>query len=231
MSSAGRPTFVSAKGGADQGGNRMHVSTRQYSSKDLAGHTKMKQRQVGQNTSSEIAKRDLKRELEDKERKVAGERGRKDYRDKDKVDREAPVLAIKDRADRSPDRRRDKNIDADDTDSSDSEDESDDDESDDSEDEEDELLRELERIKKEREQDRLRAEAIEKDEAARRREQAMVTSNPLLNQGGDYSIKRKWYDDAVFKNQARDEPEAKKRFINDTTRNDFARKFMKKYIQ
>lgn len=41
----------------------------------------------------------------------------------------------------------------------------------------------------------------------------------------------RWYDDVVFKNQARDEPETKKRFINDTTRNDFARKFMKKYIQ
>jgi len=205
----------------------MHVSTRQYSSKDLAGHTKMKQRLPGQNTASEVAKRDLKRELEDKERKVAIERGKKDTK-KEKEVKEEPLLALKDREEHAADRKKDKSIDADDSDSSD-EDESSDDESD-SEDETDELLRELERIKKEREQEKLKAEATEREEAVRRRDEAMLTSNPLLN-SGDYSIKRKWYDDVVFKNQARDEPETKKRFINDTTRNDFARKFMKKYIQ
>ena len=41
----------------------------------------------------------------------------------------------------------------------------------------------------------------------------------------------RWDDDVVFKNQARDEPVAKKRFINDTIRNDFHRKFLSKYIQ
>jgi len=228
MSSAGRPTFVSAKGGSDQGGNRMHVSTRQYSSKDLAGHTKMKQRQTGQNTSSEVSKRDLKRELEDKERKVAIERGRKDSRKEDKEDKREPVLSIKEKGE-SDRKERDKNIDADDSDES-SEDESSDDESD-SEDETDELLRELERIKKEREQERLNQEAAARHEADNRREETVLKGNPLLNSDGDYSIKRKWYDDVVFKNQARDEPETKKRFINDTTRNDFAKKFMKKYIQ
>jgi len=203
----------------------MHVSTRQYSSKDLAGHTKMKQRLPGQNTASEVAKRDLKRELEDKERKAATERGRKDQK-KDKETKEEPLLALRDKEDHAPERtKKDKNIDADDSDSSEEEGESSDEESD-SEDETDELLRELERIKKEREQEKMRAEATEREETMRRREEAMLTSNPLLNDG-DYSIKRKWYDDVVFKNQARDEPETKKRFINDTTRNDFARKFMK----
>ena len=41
----------------------------------------------------------------------------------------------------------------------------------------------------------------------------------------------RWYDDVVFKNQAKDEPQRKKRFINDTIRNDFHRKFLSKYIQ
>jgi len=205
----------------------MHVSTRQYSSKDLAGHTKMKTRQPGQNTSSEVAKRDLKRELDDKERKVAVERGRKDKKE-DKEAKDEPILAIKDKEENGERSKRDKNVDADDSDESSDGDESSDEESD-SEDETDELLRELERIKKEREQERLSKEASEKEEAAQRREAAMLTGNPLLN--ADYSIKRKWYDDVVFKNQARDEPETKKRFINDTTRNDFARKFMRKYIQ
>lgn len=35
---------------------------------------------------------------------------------------------------------------------------------------------------------------------------------------------RRWDEDVVFKNQARDEPAKKKRFINDTVRSDFHRK-------
>ena len=67
----------------------------------------------------------------------------------------------------------------------------------------------------------------------------MLTSNPLLNQpggggggggGGDFTLKKKWYEDTVFRHQARGEPERKKRFINDTTRNDFHRKFLYKFI-
>ena len=48
----------------------------------------------------------------------------------------------------------------------------------------------------------------------------------------DFSVKRRWDDDVIFKNQARgmsDKP--KKRFINDTLRSDFHRKFMNKYVQ
>ena len=44
-------------------------------------------------------------------------------------------------------------------------------------------------------------------------------------------MKKKWNDDVVFKNQARDEPALKKRYINDTVRNDFHRKFMHRYIK
>jgi protein CWC15 len=35
----------------------------------------------------------------------------------------------------------------------------------------------------------------------------------------------------VFRNQARNVPEQKKRFINDTIRNDFHKKFLNKYIK
>jgi protein CWC15 len=44
-------------------------------------------------------------------------------------------------------------------------------------------------------------------------------------------IKRKWNDDVVFKNQSRGEVEKKKRFVNDTIRNDFHRSFLKKYMK
>ena len=41
----------------------------------------------------------------------------------------------------------------------------------------------------------------------------------------------RWDDDVVFKNTCRNEPVKKKRFINDTIRNDFHKKFLQKYIQ
>lgn len=41
----------------------------------------------------------------------------------------------------------------------------------------------------------------------------------------------RWDDDVVFKNQARGEMKAAKRFINDTIRNDFHRKFLHKYMK
>lgn len=46
-----------------------------------------------------------------------------------------------------------------------------------------------------------------------------------------FQIKRRWNDDVIFRNQARDEPERKKRFINDTVRSDFHRNFLKKYVK
>lgn len=95
-------------------------------------------------------------------------------------------------------------------------------------------MRELERIKQEREdeQKRVRAErdAAELEEKA----QSILTGNPLMNPGGrdDYTVKKKWYEDTVFRNQTRTAPKAKKpRFINDTIRNDFHRKFLGKYIK
>lgn len=41
----------------------------------------------------------------------------------------------------------------------------------------------------------------------------------------------RWDDDVVFKNQARGETKTPKRFINDTIRNDFHRKFLQKYMK
>ena len=45
-------------------------------------------------------------------------------------------------------------------------------------------------------------------------------------------MKSRWDDDVVFKNQARGTTNnKKKRFVNDTTKNDFHRKFMDKYVK
>ena len=39
-------------------------------------------------------------------------------------------------------------------------------------------------------------------------------------------LKRRWDDDVVFKNQSRGEQQQKKRFVNDTIRSDFHKKFL-----
>ena len=48
-----------------------------------------------------------------------------------------------------------------------------------------------------------------------------------------FDVKRRWDDDVTFKNTARgvEERSKKLRFINDSIRSDFHRKFMDKYFQ
>lgn len=104
-----------------------------------------------------------------------------------------------------------------------------------------ELLRELEKIKRERAEEKERQERIQREEEEKAREAQVAAGNPLLDmpEGSalssgpkDFSVKRRWDEDVIFKNQARgmdDKP--KKRFINDTLRSDFHRKFMNKYVQ
>jgi len=70
--------------------------------------------------------------------------------------------------------------------------------------------------------------------AAKARETAALTGNPLLassTKSTTARVKRRWDDDVVFRNQARDEKRPRKRFINDAIRSDFHRKFLNKYIQ
>ncbi len=68
--------------------------------------------------------------------------------------------------------------------------------------------------------------------------------NPLLNSqlsdatsnmdaaggAGTYSMKRKWYEETVFRHYARNEPKDKKRQVNDTVRRDFHRRFLARTI-
>jgi protein CWC15 len=126
--------------------------------------------------------------------------------------------------------------------------ESSDEESDDEEDETAELLRELEKIKKERAEARER-EVInslvqslnchltfstpqETEKAAQEQEKNeydVARGNPLLNRGsGDFQVKRRWDDDVIFKNQARGTSDKNKRkeFVNDLLRSDFHKRFM-----
>lgn len=97
-----------------------------------------------------------------------------------------------------------------------------------------ELMRELEKIKRERALEKETAERARiESELASKEEEALV-GNPLLATG--FAVKKRWDEDVIFKNQAK--PGAGsganaggKRFINDMLRSDFHRKFMNKYVK
>ena len=124
-------------------------------------------------------------------------------------------------------------------DDDDDDDDDEDDDDDDEEDEEEELMRELERIKKERAAEAAKRQKEEKEEAANERDSSILQGNPLLDPsklgaggaGGSFAVKRRWDDDVVFKNQSREPKKEARRFINDTVRNDFHKRFLNKYVK
>lgn len=126
----------------------------------------------------------------------------------------------------------DADVDDDDEDLSDYSDSDDDDD-------EAELLAELARIKKEREEEAARKAAEEAAIAEKEERQEMMRGNPLLQDklagdagaGTNFALKRRWDDDVVFKNQARNEHKQQRRFVNDTLRSDFHKRFLERYIK
>ncbi len=96
-------------------------------------------------------------------------------------------------------------------------------------------MRELEKIKQERQREQERIEKEKELEHERMMEERALSGNPLLESASSVSsqpIKRRWDDDVIFKNQSRGADEnPKKRFINDMLRSDFHRKFMNKYVK
>ena len=104
----------------------------------------------------------------------------------------------------------------------------------DEEDDEEALQAELAKIRKEREEARRKAEEEQAEENRQRDESAALVGNPLLAAGAASTgghTKRRWNEDVVFRNQAKGEPKPKKRFINDTVRNDFHKRFLNKFIR
>eukprot|EP00771_Trimastix_marina_P000061 gnl/Trimastix_PCT/1065.p1 GENE.gnl/Trimastix_PCT/1065~~gnl/Trimastix_PCT/1065.p1 ORF type:complete len:218 (-),score=77.60 gnl/Trimastix_PCT/1065:373-1026(-) len=216
---SGKPTYHFAMGVKDTVG----VPSRQYSNRDLAAHTKLKTRQLGQHSREEVDSRDFRAELMAKERRLK-EQGKSI--DEIVDDTERPEEVPNKRARVAPERKFDDADDpaeSSDSDSSDSDSESD---------EEDtaELLAELERIKRERaEQQKKQERQAKQEEDAMINDQVMRT-NPLMNTQG-FNVQGRWDDDVVFKNQTRGMALEVKRFINDTVRNDFHRKFMQRFVK
>ncbi|KAK1217012.1 complexed with cef1p [Marasmius sp. AFHP31] len=256
MSTAHRPTWDPAQAKDVKGGSR------QFSVRDMASHTKLKFRQVGQTSTDEVKKRDLRAELliaeqeaRNKKRKAEGKAPLpiddgtsttasvdEEANKRRKLIQEAIELDKDDDEDEEEDQKGETN-------GSKDEDDEDDDDSDEDDDEDDtaELLRELEKIKRERAEEKARQEREQSESDAASREAEIATANPLLNLAaalgqtptgvnttvpGSFSVKRRWDDDLIFKNQAmdtRDKPQGQ--FVNDLLRTEFHKKFMSKFIK
>uniref|UniRef100_UPI00398EBAE5 protein CWC15 homolog isoform X2 n=1 Tax=Pristiophorus japonicus TaxID=55135 RepID=UPI00398EBAE5 len=150
MTTAARPTFEPARGGKGKGEGDLSQLSKQYSSRDLPSHTKIKYRQPTQDVPEELRSRDFRRELEERERVVVREKNR------DRPPREHTTSSSKrPRLDQIPAA----NLDADDP-LTDEEEEEDSDRDSSSEDDDDDdtaaLLAELEKIKKERAEEQAR---------------------------------------------------------------------------
>lgn len=229
MTTAARPTWAPAKGGNEQGGTRIFGPSQKYSSRDIASHTTLKPRREGQDTQEELQKRNLREELEDRERKHFSSKDKSYHDDRDR--RRSNQLLLEGTKRGNEVRIAPRNDDADDSDVEVNNDDDSDDDEDDDEDDTEALLAELERIKKERAEEKLRQEQQQAAEELKAKEEQLLKGNPLLNNPTSFGAKRRWDDDVVFKNQARGETKTPKRFINDTVRNDFHRRFLQKYMK
>lgn len=227
MTTAARPTWAPAKGGNEQGGTRIFGPSQKYSSRDIASHTTLKPRREGQDTQEELQKRNLREELEDRERKHFSSKSYHDDRDR----RKSNQLLLEGTKRGNEVRIAPRNDDADDSDVEVNNDDDSDEDEDDDEDDTEALLAELERIKKERAEEKLRQEQEQAAEELKAKEEQLLRGNPLINNPTSFGAKRRWDDDVVFKNQARGETKTPKRFINDTVRNDFHRRFLQKYMK
>lgn len=232
MTTAHRATWRSARGGdQEEGSFRLHVGTAQVSAKAGPGNRVLK-------TRDDVASSDrtaLRAALE------AREEGKLlEVPDAFAQAQSAAVRALDDDVELEDDgggpRKRARTITDDDGGGSDESDSDDDDAA---------LLAELEKIRAERTAERERLELEEREEVERQQDAAAAVANPLLGNlvdddtasvatattNASFAVKRRWNDDVVFKDQARGERKTEQRFVNDTIRNDFHRRFLKRYMR
>mmetsp|Transcript_103155 Transcript_103155/g.202247 ORF Transcript_103155/g.202247 Transcript_103155/m.202247 type:complete len:231 (-) Transcript_103155:69-761(-) len=230
MTTAARPTYHAAVAGKLNYGG---FKSRAVCAKDQAAHTKLKFRQLGQSTVEEVKNADLRYDLDRKEEEYLSQKNKAIamiVQEERKVD--IPLM-IKNKPEVNEEiLKKYDDADIDEGSNDDGFDSSSDEESDDEDDDEEELQAELQRIKAEREQAQARKMQEDMELEQRMKSDSAMKGNPLaMIEENSSKIKRRWNDDVVFRNQTRDEPEHKKRFVNDTIRSDFHRNFIKKFMK
>lgn len=252
MTTAHRPTWKAAVGKSSEGGWSAGGSgSNGLSVLDMPAHTKLKFRTGKQVVDRQKSLKESLLKLETAEKEANKRLLQRPAVDED-IEKEGRLKLLKQMAEVDEVAIKSKYDDADasasdgdgdgwseaesvDLDASSSEEDSDDDDDSDDEDEEAALQAELAKIREEREAVKRKKEEEEAARNEEKDEEAALLGNPLLsgaNSGGSSAkLKRRWNEDVVFRNQAKDEPKVKKRFINDTVRNDFHKRFLNKFIR
>ncbi|KAJ5591500.1 uncharacterized protein N7459_001869 [Penicillium hispanicum] len=233
MTTAHRPTFDPAQG-------REALRGPAYHQRLLPAHKHLKVRQPGQGGDADNQGRDLRAELLQAEAAHFAKKNGVPLNETAATETAIPKRQLESgipdgengeagEAAEDPEAKRrrileeTRDIDAD---SDGSEDDESSEEESDEEDEAAELMRELEKIKKERLAQKEKEEQERAVQEEEQREVDIARGNPLLN-AQDFSMKRRWDDDVVFKNQARGtEKNDGKEFVNDLLRSDFHKRFM-----
>ncbi len=247
MTSAHRSTFHSAKGKSEPGGHRT-MQSNLISAKDMPNYLKIKTRneieddlKIRNLPKNPLikSKEDYKRELLEKEKnmqaksknilQISYEKTKKDEeQDMDtlserskKINKENTKIIGIDKDEQTNENKEYSEED----DDNESIEEDDEDEDEDEEDEETAILREFEKIKKEREEEKRIHDEKEAEKVKNRSEIDILSGNPLYAE--EYSLKKKWYEDTVFKNQAKKETKPEK-YNNDTLHTEYHKSFMSK---
>lgn len=232
MTSAARPTWSAAlASGEGLRDGSSSAPTLQICAKDQPGHLKLKLRKIGQDAPEEIRSKNFRNEQNvseatqhlltsyisgDSDMEIDDSNSEEEQKEEAVFSYEIASKDINELNDSESENGRFEQVFENDHDDGE---------------EDEELMRELEKIRKEREAEKLAKEK----KAAESDPRAALSDNPLFSKATEVSsfgAKRRWDDDVVFKNQAKgldEKPE--KRFINDTTRSDFHRRFMDKFIK
>lgn len=224
MTTAHRPTFYNALGGANQGGNLFVTRTSKVSARDLPGQTVLKTRDAKPLEDEQTRREAYRSKLEERER--LNKKPKEFLFPLEAISNKVPEALLpdpevnpfpEDSDDEGP-ARPSSSLNRGDADD------------DDDDDEEEALLSELAKLKHDREMVQRKKEEELAAQAEIEDRSRMLQANPLLVDDRQSELKRRWDEDVVFRNQVKDAPKAKKRFINDTVRSDFHRKFLAKYV-
>ncbi|KAK8794871.1 hypothetical protein WA158_001851 [Blastocystis sp. Blastoise] len=227
MTTAQRATWVPSVGISNTNGEVLSSGyfiggshNYQTSFRDMPAHLKMKYRHI-------VAKPAVPESIPQKtEEKKTIDELNKDIKEQD--DKIVVIPSTKSKSE-EPETKKDDNFSEFDDSDEDSEKAYHSDSDDDSEDEATLLRAELEKVKKEKELEKKKEEEEKLKMKEAQEKEKILRKNALMFQDEQTPIKRKWNDDVPFRNQGK-EIKHKKRFINDTIRNDFHLAFMKRYI-
>lgn len=213
-----RPTFYPAVGGRSQGGNLASFPTGKVSARNLPSQLRVKRRRVVTGDSADDVN-DASSSYNDGISEIPSLAPLVDLNDLQKyagMDRDADA---DDGGDSSNEESANEKADGEKS-AKEELSNSDDDSNSSSEDEEEALRRELDAIRQEREAAR---EAEAKSETQTKLER-------LAESLEETKVERSWTDDTLFKIPVQD-TKYKPRFINDSIRSDFHKRFLKKYVQ